>query len=377
MKNKLTAFQEIQLCNLYQTGFTGQELELEFCISHRTVVNTLRKYDITVRNNIDYARLRHTKKDINEFLRLYKAGGSLGQCYKDTKISYKYANYLLQNAGIKKRGRTEQLRITKNTVTKAQEKRLITEYKNSGSRVKAGAVVGVSQTAALRVLLQNNIPVKRMNHKHYTLDETVFDVITPESAYWIGFLMADGCITKRGKAYRISLCLSAIDSQHVYLFRRFLKSNHKVGKGAVYLHGKKFLTASLVVTSKKLAFVLRKYGVVERKSKIASVRYLEDSIDFWRGMMDGDGTVNLYNAQPRIALCGGSSVLLQQFEKFVKKRLVTNAHIHHSAKGVFVFSLGGKPAVQLIKILYKDCSIALPRKLKSAKFAISLTGDTL
>lgn len=33
--------------------------------------------------------------------------------------------------------------------------------------------------------------------RKYNLNENCFETLTPESAYWIGFIAADGCIKER------------------------------------------------------------------------------------------------------------------------------------------------------------------------------------
>lgn len=65
----------------------------------------------------------------------------------------------------------------------------------------------------------------------YTLDDTVFDTVTEESAYWSGFLMSDGNINygKTGNA-RIALVLAKVDFSHLEKFRDFLKCTNPIGQ---------------------------------------------------------------------------------------------------------------------------------------------------
>jgi DNA-binding transcriptional regulator WhiA len=68
-----------------------------------------------------------------------------------------------------------------------------------------------------------------MGPKVYTVNEAVFDTITEESAYWLGFLMADGSINtgKTGNP-RIALTLAERDREHLVKFRKFLNCSNQI-----------------------------------------------------------------------------------------------------------------------------------------------------
>jgi len=62
-----------------------------------------------------------------------------------------------------------------------------------------------------------------MGPKVHTMDETVFDAITEQSAYWIGNLMADGNIyTGKTGNPRIALTLAECDREHLVNLEGFL-----------------------------------------------------------------------------------------------------------------------------------------------------------
>jgi hypothetical protein len=60
--------------------------------------------------------------------------------------------------------------------------------------------------------------------KKYSLDESVFDILTEKALYWIGFLMTDGWISKeRTGNPRIGLVLAEKDYGHLVKFSKFLR----------------------------------------------------------------------------------------------------------------------------------------------------------
>lgn len=199
-----------------------------------------------------------------------------------------------------------------------------------------------------------------------TVDEHVFDTATPESAYWIGFLMADGSVSDQGF---LTLGLSIKDAKHVEKFRDFLRSNHKLsvnGKNgysqttAVYLR----------ICSRTLCQALATYGVIPRKSLHAKVIGLDNNRDFWRGMIDGDGSIGEYygyktNIYPQISLCG-SPEIIEQFEQYTKEIAPTVKAIPRKHGKIDTFTVRGTNAVVLLKHLYAEANTALDRKLALA-----------
>jgi len=211
-------------------------------------------------------------------------------------------------------------------------------------------------------------PRQRGAHRQYAIDETVFDSITEESAYWIGFLMADGCVfRKRDGSVLIRLELAKRDKGHVEKFCRFLKSSHPVGTQRAF--------ANFQTSSRKLANALSKFGVVPGKSKRCAVAGLEYNRHFWRGMVDGDGSIFISKGSPYLVFVGQRQ-LMAQFMAFVQKHVPRYrgnilCRRHERWKPLWRVSLGGRNVATLCHVLYSFCTIALDRKHAIARQIVS------
>ena len=121
----------------------------------------------------------------------------------------------------------------------------------------------------------------------YHCDNTVFDKIdTPEKAYWLGFLYADGY----NSGSYIQVTISKYDINHLKKFRRFLYSDHPIRYREVDN------TVNITISDKKLSNDLSKKGCVKGKTYCASFPCQKSlprrfTRDFLRGFFDGDGYI--------------------------------------------------------------------------------------
>jgi hypothetical protein len=216
-----------------------------------------------------------------------------------------------------------------------------------------------------RVHIRDMATIKRT----CTLRQNAFDVITEESAYWIGFLMADGCVAKPRKTFVVYLSLKERDSEHIKKFRDFLGSSHKLSFQA---NNRGFSAkgdssmARIAVTSDRLAASLARYGVVPKKSRTAKVIGLATNKHFWRGVVDGDGCLGTAKGSPVLELVGSQSIV-NQFKEFVLLHCPNYEGTSRLSRSAWCLRLSTSSAMKMIEILYADCSIALERKMKIAR----------
>ena len=205
-----------------------------------------------------------------------------------------------------------------------------------------------------------------------SLNEAAFDIITEESAYWIGFLMADGNISYKREIPVIALYLKESDLPHLEKFRMFVGSSHKIGHYVNKIWGN--TSYSLSFSSEKIANRLAEYGIVRRKCFIGKSTGLEDNRHFWRGIIDGDGHLGVYPRKtsvgtirpiPYISVTG-NLYLCNQFKSFLESALNLSMPNIVASKKSYAFSVSDHRALKAIKLLYEGCIVALERKLAIA-----------
>jgi len=192
--------------------------------------------------------------------------------------------------------------------------------------------------------------------RRHTCNHSYFhDIDSEEKAYWLGFLTADGCITTGN---RVTLNLAMQDCEHLYKFKRALDATQMVSENQ---H-----SCSLVICSPEMASDLAMHGILPNKTfstRVASVPF-ELVRHYWRGVIDGDGFIARGKAV--LTLCGDYEVV-SGFQAFVLSLCpVVRAKVLKS-ENIYTFSLG-KPATQcIVRVMYRDATVALERKQQRAQ----------
>jgi hypothetical protein len=257
-------------------------------------------------------------------------------------------------------------------LSKTERNELPKMYQSGMSCTNLANHYGVSTAAIYGLLKRRGVVFRNASEsqKKCQLDESVFDIITPESAYWAGFLFADGTIIERGGSPEVALVLSERDREHVVNFQKFLGSSHKIldVKPQIKSKRKTKTAVRLCVRSIQIASALKRFGFAKHLGSIA-IPELANCRHFWRGVIDGDGCIGFMSGNKshcaRIELVGGFP-LLSQFVDFIHNNFPKSKVSIRPHKTIFRAGMSCTPAKKLIEILYTDSPISLKRKLNAA-----------
>jgi hypothetical protein len=209
-----------------------------------------------------------------------------------------------------------------------------------------------------------------------TVNPHAFDVLNPGACYWAGFLIADGCLldTSPGASI-VSLKLQWRDAAHVERFAKFVQSDAPIAKVTATDRDYAFIR---VRATGHLRNRLDELGITPRKSLTAAAcSELCKSTDFWRGVIDGDGSIGK-RIRPNgthaavIRLFSASLEFSRQYAAFVRSRLGVDCSMHTIEKfgrnPKHSMGLTGENAVNMLRLLYTSDGEALERKQSDAKF---------
>lgn len=247
------------------------------------------------------------------------------------------------------------------TIPKIEEKNwdeIVELYQAGNSLTQIAKKYKVDHHAIGRILKKRNIEViNRQNLPR--MDETVFEKINNEKkAYWLGFIYADGYISKG----EFGIALSIKDEKHILKLQKFFN----------YTGNIRYRTdnnsCSIVFRNKKVINDLKKLGVLERKSKIIQFptskqvpkKYIRH---FIRGYIDGDGSV-FYNKNglARLSILGTESILNGIITTMNFKKLKMRKANKDGCEEVKSIEWTGEYVLGYIKSLYNHSTISLDRK---------------
>lgn len=215
----------------------------------------------------------------------------------------------------------------------------------------------MSEDIVRRWMRENNISTRT---RKYALDENYFENInSPECAYWVGFLSADGYVSGRGE---LVLELQERDYGHVEKFKKAINSSApiRIIKCGEF---KQFIHYRIYIRSKKMVVDLNNYNIVPNKSLIFIPKNIpEDLFKYWIiGYMDGNGCILLAKGRIKISFTGTYETL-----SIIKSFFQSNNQIrkeHRCENNTYSFTLEvAKSEHFLFEINYKNLPFGLERK---------------
>ena len=293
---------------------------------------------------------------------LHLAGKKGSQIQRETGFDRGKIRRLLRSAG-------HSLHINK--LAPDDESEVSKRYANGERTSVIATDYGIQQQIVVQIATRHGVPLRGIgNHKLTSVREDAFSTITPESAYWIGMIMSDGWVKPDIGA--VSLQLKTSDAAHIAAFHRWLGYTGKIMVRAP--RGTDTGSHLVTVYCRRLCDDLAKYGVTARKSFTAKVSDdLAFNRHFWRGMVDGDGTV-AWQRSGAYWYCYvqlvGSLDSVTQFRDFTRSIAPSNYNVRPK-NNIWCYRMVADPAWIVIRELYRDSPISLARKAAVASDIIS------
>lgn len=222
----------------------------------------------------------------------------------------------------------------------------------------------------------------------YTLNEDYFDKIdTPDKAYILGFLYADGSIYK-GKYNQVGLELSEVDEEILIKIKNALNSGAPLrkryhDKSVGYKNQKP--SVRFVLCRNKICSDLENLGLHPRKTFSLSLptdKQLPRQFfkDFFRGYFDGDGCITNYyqgnHLKWKISLIGNPEFIEELREELKNHDIELNIYkINKLSHPMYELYCGGnQKCKRILDWMYLDANLFLERKyqkyLKLSQYVI-------
>lgn len=267
----------------------------------------------------------------------------------------------------------------KRIFTKEQVKDIVDSYLNNELCTKLGKKYNVSHKCILKILHKYNIDVnQKYSSRKYDINENYFDNIdTPNKAYILGFLYADGSVNIKNNKNTMSISLQEEDGYILEAMRKEIGS----GKPLEYLdysnkhdfgyHYKN--QYRLLIFNKHICESLVNIGMVQNKSLVLEFPDIHKELysHFIRGYFDGDGSFCAHylksgKFQPLItftstdAFCRSIKNILINYLN-IPGGNIYDASCHNGITKVLSFS-GANQTKTILDWLYKDANLCLKRK---------------
>ena len=252
---------------------------------------------------------------------------------------------------------------------------ILSAYVSGKSGPEIAAEFNTSPTTVYSHLGKTGQSIRNISdyNREEDCNHNYFDQIDrSEKAYWLGMLLADGCISMENEVI-LSLHLRDIETVRAFKLALGSQAQITIQKQLKSVRGCKpfwSTSAAIRVRSRRLCAALAGYKILPRKtSDPRMVEGIPPQFEqhFWRGAVDGDGWI-VFGKRPNGSLqfivgFTGGKPLVESFQRFCQKDCPTRAKIkpNHS---VHRFVVTDWFAFDIANLMYGQASVYLPRKFE-------------
>ncbi len=181
--------------------------------------------------------------------------------------------------------------------------------------------------------------------QHNPSNYSYFHSIDSEAkAYWLGFLTADGCITTGN---RITVHLGIIDCSHLYKLKDALQTTQKVS-----INNR---SCSFTICSPEIAADLAVHGILPKKTFSTKPAQVQPELErhYWRGVIDGDGTIRPDGKNMTLV---GDYDIMASFQKFALTHYPDIKAKICRKENIYSFAIY-KRTPEILVLLYNDSMV--------------------
>ena len=206
-----------------------------------------------------------------------------------------------------------------------------------------------------------DLKLRQFNEEYFS------SIDTPNQAYWLGFIFADGWIHKdiKNHNYELGIELQSQDIKQLEDFNKELGNVHDI----VHKHYEKYIcnhkekssTDSVIIRiySRQIIEDLIKHGVVENKTKYTTFPKVDNYfLDFLRGYIDGDGCIYVNDKKyGTVHITSSKHDVLQYIKYKLSNEYNIKSSIYTEKENKYRIYFNGKNAIDLLDLIYYDINV--------------------
>lgn len=304
----------------------------------------------------------------------YNKGNTMAEIQRKFNVGYKKVRNTLTKNNIPIRSIKGTKNVKNRRILTLEEEKLVCDiYKNTGKMANCEKAIHSGQDVVRRCLKKYNlyrtqkevVANMNINNRKYKVKDDFFDIETPEMAYILGFIAADGTVRKDTNEIKIGLSVKDED------FLKLLKSYIGGRDIKYYTTQQGYDVVSWAFCSKHIKEKLSEYNVVPQKTftfKFPKKLQKKYWIDFIRGYFDGDGCISTAGPNAiRWQICATTEDVLENivnffYEEYKIPKVSIQKTTQDRKNPIYRIQYSSNSTRQIYKYLYYDNCLCLKRK---------------